>query len=55
VTNKNKQNDEKHYVEASKEIGLIYGVLMKRRCQNLSRIQRVVTMAMAEENVHQKV
>ena len=45
---------KKRPLKISKEIGLIYGVLM-RRCHNLSRIQRVVTMAMAEENVRQKV
>lgn len=55
ATSKNKHDNEKHYIEASKEIGLIYGVLMKRRNHTLSRVQRVVTMAMAEENVYQKV
>jgi hypothetical protein len=44
-----------HYSDIAKEIGLIYGILMKRRCNSLSRVQRVVSITLAEECVHQKV
>lgn len=54
-TGENKLNDECHYKSAAKEIGLIYGILMKRRCHTLSQVQRVIALAIAQENVHQKV
>lgn len=54
-TGENKLQDECHYKSAAKEIGLIYGILMKRRCHTLSQVQRVIALAIAQENVHQKV
>jgi hypothetical protein len=49
-----KVQDECLYKLAAKELGLIYGILMKR-CHILSRVQRVIALAIAQENVHQKV
>lgn len=55
ATGKRKRDNNQHYRETTKELGLVYGILMKRRCHVLSGIQRVIAMAMADENVHQKV
>jgi hypothetical protein len=55
TTGKKKCENDQHYRESVKELGLVYGVLMKRRCHILSRIQRVTAMVLANENVHQKV
>ena len=38
----NKSEDDQHFKQTGKELGLIYGILMKRRCKKLSRVQRVV-------------
>lgn len=54
-TSSNKSEDDQHYLHAGKEVGLIYGILMKRRCNKLSRVQRVVSISLADERVHQKV
>lgn len=48
-------NDQQHFKALAKEVGMIYGILMKRRNHFLSRIQRVVSMTLSDENVHQKV
>lgn len=53
TSKKNIQSDN-HYSSITKEFGLIYGILMKRRYKDLSRIQRVMAMALADEKVHQK-
>lgn len=44
-----------HYKSSISELGLIYGILMKRRYKDLSRIQRFIAIALADEKVHQKV
>lgn len=44
-----------HFDVIYPEIGTVYGILMKRRCKDLSRVQRVISMSLAEEKVHQKV
>ncbi|XP_055997105.1 uncharacterized protein LOC130047014 [Ostrea edulis] len=46
---------DNHYSSITKEFGLIYGILMKRRYKDLSRIQIVMAMVLADEKVHQKV
>ena len=53
TSRKNIQSND-HYNSISKELGLIYGILMKRCYKDLSRIQRVMAMALADEKVHQK-
>lgn len=54
-TSTNKSEDDEHYMHVVKEVGLMYGILMKRRCNSLSRVQRVVSISLADERVHQKV
>ena len=51
----NKSEDDQHFMQTGKELGLIYGILMKRRCKKLSRVQRIVSIALADERVHQKI
>ena len=51
----NKSEDDQHFMQTGKELGLIYGILMKRRCKKLSRVQRVVSICLADERVHQKI
>lgn len=51
---RNIDNDD-HYKSSIPELGLIYGILMKRRYKDLSRIQRFIAIALADEKVHQKV
>lgn len=51
---RNIDNDD-HYKSSNPELGLIYGILMKRRYKDLSRIQRFIAIALADEKVHQKV
>ena len=51
----NKSENDQHFMQTGKELGLIYGILMKRRCKKLSRVQRVVSISLADERVHQKV
>lgn len=50
-----KSMNEPHFDVIYPEIGTVYGILMKRRCKDLSRVQRVISMSLAEEKVHQKV
>lgn len=54
TTRKNIDNDD-HYKSSIPELGFIYGILLKRRYKDLSRIQRFITKAFADEKVHQKV
>lgn len=54
-TSTNKSEDEEHYMHVVKEVGLMYGILMKRRSNALSRVQRVVSISLADEGLHQKV
>lgn len=54
-TSTNKSEDDEHYMHVVKEVGLMCGILMKRRCNSLSRVQRVVSISLADERVHQKV
>lgn len=51
---RNIDNDD-HYKSSIPELGLIYGILMKRRYKDLSRIQRLIAIALTDEKVHQKV
>ncbi|KAL5008521.1 hypothetical protein ScPMuIL_014102 [Solemya velum] len=44
-----------HFDKIMKELGLIYGILMKRRLITLSRVQRVIAMSLANEKVNVKV
>lgn len=50
-----KSMNEPHFDVIYPEIGTVYGILMKRTCKDLSRVQRVISMSLAEEKVHQKV
>jgi hypothetical protein len=54
-TSRKHMSSSEHYSLLSKELELIYGILMKRRFKDLSRIQRMVAMTLADEKVHQKV
>lgn len=54
-TGAKKQRSADHYKQIVPECGLIYGILMKRRFQDMSRIQRFISLALANEKVHQKV
>jgi hypothetical protein len=54
-TNSKKQRNSNHYKDIVPECGLIYGIVMKRRFKDLSRIQRFISLALANERVHQKV
>lgn len=54
-TSTNKSEDDEHYMHVVKEVGLMYGILMKRRSNALSRVQRVVSISLADEGLHQKV
>ena len=49
------QDNEHHYLSLAKKLGLIYGILMKRRSHILSQVQRVIAVAIAQENLYQKV
>jgi hypothetical protein len=57
ATNNNQlsSGNQQHFKGLAREVGMVYGILMKRRCHFLSRIQRVVSMTLSDENVHQKV
>lgn len=54
-TSAKKQRSADHYKQIVPECGLVYGILMKRRFQDMSRIQRFISLALANERVHQKV
>lgn len=54
-TSTNKSENDEHYMHVVKEVGLMYGILMKRRSNALSRVQRVVSISLADEGLHQKV
>ena len=54
ATNRHEHSDS-FFFDISREIGMVYGILMKRRSHFLTRIQRVVSMALSDESVHQKV
>lgn len=51
---RNIDNDDQ-YKSSIPELGLIYGILMKRRYKDLSRIQHFIAIALADEKLHQKV
>lgn len=46
-TGENKVDNEHHYLFL--ELGLIYGILIKRRSHILSQVQRVIAVAIAQE------
>lgn len=54
-TSRKKQHQLQHYKDIIPEFGLMYGILMKRRFKDLSRVQRTITVALSNEIVHQKV
>ena len=54
TSGKNIQRND-HFNSISKELGLIYRILIKRRYKDFSRIQRDIAMGLVDEKVHKKV
>lgn len=55
TTSSKKQRSVEHFKNIVPECGLVYGIIMKRRFKDMSRIQRFISLALANERVHQKV